>query len=196
MEFSSNTRSNTPRMESVNRETKVREELAWVYVQFLFLASFSAPLVDGASGLRVRGHVCDSQNWFYFPIPEDRIYSSWHNHPLTHGRPQNTGHTNRSEMILKLVNPTHIRDGSGNLRNLKMTSNVSAVINLECDEGQLLFVLKFQSGSYTSARNSWKDVACVKSTETKKEFVRSLWANDVPNSQTPINSHYTPFGEK
>ena len=91
------------RMESVNRETKVREELAWVYVQFLFLASFSAPLVDGASGLRVRGHVCDSQNWFYFPIPEDRIYSSWHNHPLTHGRPQNTGHTNRSEMLLKLV---------------------------------------------------------------------------------------------
>ena len=103
LEFSSNTRSNTPRIESVNRETKVREELAWVYVQFLFLASFSAPLVDGASGLRVRGRVCDSQNWFYFPIPEDRIYSSWHNHPLTHGRPQNTGHTNRSEMLLKLV---------------------------------------------------------------------------------------------
>ena len=168
MEFSSNTRSNTPRIESVNRETKVREELAWVYVQFLSLASFSAPLVDGASGLRVRGHVCDSQNWFYFPIPEDRIYSSWHNHPLTHGRPQNTGHTNRSEMILKLVNPTHIRDGSGNLRNLKMTSNVSAVIDLECDEGQLLFVLKFQSGSYTSARNSWKDVACVGIHENKE----------------------------
>ena len=99
-------------------------------------------------------------------------------------------------MILKLVYPTHIGDGSGNLRNLKMTSNVSAVINLECDEGQLLFVLKFQSGSYTSARNSREDVAYMRSTDTKKEFVRSLWANDVPNSQTPINSHYTPFGEK
>ena len=41
-----------------------------------------------------------------------------------------------------------------------------------------------------------KTLLAWESTKTKREFVRSLWANDVPNSQTPINSHYTPFGEK
>ena len=63
--------------------------------------------------------------------------------------------TNCSKMLLKLawifilrpnkeIPQIHMGDGSGNLRNLRMTQNFPAVIDLEFDEGQPVLVLKFQ----------------------------------------------------
>ena len=43
------------RMESANCGAKVREELAKANIQFLFLASFGASLINAASGLRSWG---------------------------------------------------------------------------------------------------------------------------------------------
>ena len=37
-------------------------------IQFLFLSSFGASLINAASGLRFWGRFCDTQNWPHFPI--------------------------------------------------------------------------------------------------------------------------------
>ena len=55
-------------MESANGGVRVREELAKAKVQFLFLSSFGASLINAASGLRSWGRFCDTQNWPHFPI--------------------------------------------------------------------------------------------------------------------------------
>ena len=55
-------------MESANGGVRVREELAKANVQFLFLSSFGASLINAASRLRSWGRFCDTQNWPHFPI--------------------------------------------------------------------------------------------------------------------------------
>ena len=61
------------RMESANCGAKVKEELAKANVQFLFLASFGASLINAASGLRSWGRFCDTHNWSHFPVQEYQI---------------------------------------------------------------------------------------------------------------------------
>ena len=56
------------RMEAAHCGVKVREELAKANVQFLFLASFGASLINAASGLRSWGRLFDTQNWPHFPF--------------------------------------------------------------------------------------------------------------------------------
>ena len=198
------------RMESANCGVKVREELAKANVQFLFLASFGASLINAASGLRSWGRFCDTQNWSHFPIQEYRIIqyvaqsftnaqtafkylahirkactflgisSEWRKdiqlkmiiNGISKAREKrqifketlsftdfqmllSSNMRSSSKMLLKLawifilrpnkeIPQIHMGDGSGNLRNPRVTQNYPAVIGLESDGGQPVLVLKFQ----------------------------------------------------
>ena len=198
------------RMESANCGIKVREELAKANVQFLFLASFGASLINAASGLRSWGRFCDTQNWPHFPIQKYQVIqyvaqsftnaqtaikylahirkactflgipSEWRNdiqlkmiiNGISKSREKRqifketlsftdfqtlltSNIRSSSKMLLKLawifilrpnkeIPQIHMGDGSGNLRNPRVTQNYPAVIGLESDGGQHVLVLKFQ----------------------------------------------------
>ena len=198
------------RMESANGGVKVREELAKVNVQFLFLSSFGASLINAASGLRSWGRFCDTQNWPHFPIQTYQVIqyvaqsftnaqtaikylahirkactflgipSEWRRdiqlkmiiNGISKAREKRqifketlsftdfqtllaSNMRSGSKMLLKLawifilrpnkeIPQIYMGDGSGSLRNPRVTQAYPAVIDLELDGGQPVLVLKFQ----------------------------------------------------
>ena len=67
------------RMESTNCGAKVREELAKANVQFLFLASFGASLVNAASGLNPVVVSVIRRIGLISQFKNTELYSMWHN---------------------------------------------------------------------------------------------------------------------